>query len=1064
MGDPRGSPDPQHSAHVLSLGPPLMTESGRASHSSSSAGTFSDTLDGIRDDSALLADMLLSPSSSVGGPSPSRILHPHLFPPSRIRRNRGSPSNGFRSPFGLSATNADSSDEEDVFRSGDVIRPQRSLSGDNTPRALSPNRSALSMLLSREMKDSTRTITTARPFPSPPRDLTPAETPGFSGETEPAESISAPLPAISSDHRGRRLPDEEEGTPLIAERNAHVGYGTSATDTFRHHAPSTALPSLPSFPNEGGLSRPKASLKSMRHYASPYAVKSAVISTLEVLPAVSLGLLLNILDGVSYGFIIFPAGAVFSGFGSLGVSMFFLTTVVSQLVYSLGGSSFPGATSSMIIEVIPFFHIIAGEITTHVGEDNPSRIIATTMIAFALSSVLTGIAFVLFGMLKLGSVIGFFPRHILVGCIGGVGVFLIQTGLNVAAGLGELDADLSWSLLKLYFTDAHILVLWTPAFALAVLLRIITHKFHHQLIFPMYFLVIPIIFYGVVLVAGLNLDSLRASGWLFDVGTSREPWYKFYSYFDFHNTSISALWATMPTQLALLFFNVLHPPLNVPALGVSLNKDDADLNLELTGHGVSNLIAGFMGVPSNYLAYVNSLLFYRVGGTTRLSGVLLALATSALLFVGTGPIAYIPVMEVGALIFVLGLDLVKEAVWDTRNRASRSEYITILGIMFCMTLYDFVSGVIFGLVLASVFFVIQNSRRHSIRNNFSGAAALSRVRRPKVGTQTRIICLQGYVFFGTISEVEDTCRAFLDKSAWEENPIRFLIVDLALVGGLDLSAAEAFVRVQRLLVAKRVILVFCGQPLSSDVAKALQAVDLWSGNAEVFATLNEALEWTENVYLRAWYSSSAQKQESHPNAPIPVADSYEALPSMLQGSFVNSPRQNHVQEVGSQIMQVATTRQNTLDSREQPHNTLIKTFAAHLELDEGFLTRVAPYFRSSILSAGTTVYRQGDPADGLYLIESGVLRATYRFADHLDLIEESCVAGTLSGELTALAGEPRNATVVAERQAVVWKLSVQDLARLERDHPQDAKLLIKLVLKTSKTDQDVLLASIAQYR
>jgi hypothetical protein len=67
----------------------------------------------------------------------------------------------------------------------------------------------------------------------------------------------------------------------------------------------------------------------------------------------------------------------------------------------------------------------------------------------------------------------------------------------------------------------------------------------------------------------------------------------------------------------------------VTFLGVSLNKDDADLNLELTGHGVSNLIAGFMGyrrypsytldigligflfgnsVPSNYLAYVNSLL------------------------------------------------------------------------------------------------------------------------------------------------------------------------------------------------------------------------------------------------------------------------------------------------------------------------------------------------------------------------------------------------------------------------------------------------------------------------
>jgi MFS superfamily sulfate permease-like transporter len=218
--------------------------------------------------------------------------------------------------------------------------------------------------------------------------------------------------------------------------------------------------------------------------------------------------------------------------------------------------------------------------------------------------------------------------------------------------------------------------------------------------------------------------------------------------------------------------------------------------------------------------------------------------------------------------------------------------------------YDFVSGVIFGLVLASVFFVIQNSRRHSIRNNFSVSFAIrgtlpiseysllgcgclvpgeatqcpskisSRAWNPNTdhlpsrfeyrsfcsnkNVLTRALfricflwlaaflgelCISIFIsplpFIGTISEVEDTCRAFLDKSAWEENPIRFLIVDLALVGGLDLSAAEAFVRVQRLLVAKRVILVFCGQPLNSDVAKALQAVDLWSGNAEVFATLNE---------------------------------------------------------------------------------------------------------------------------------------------------------------------------------------------------------------------------------
>lgn len=46
----------------------------------------------------------------------------------------------------------------------------------------------------------------------------------------------------------------------------------------------------------------------------------------------------------------------------------------------------------MIIEVIPFFHIMAAEIVARVGDGEGSDrvIIATTMVAFALSSILTG--------------------------------------------------------------------------------------------------------------------------------------------------------------------------------------------------------------------------------------------------------------------------------------------------------------------------------------------------------------------------------------------------------------------------------------------------------------------------------------------------------------------------------------------------------------------------------------------------------------------------------------------------------------------------------------------------
>ncbi len=96
---------------------------------------------------------------------------------------------------------------------------------------------------------------------------------------------------------------------------------------------------------------------------------------------------------------------------------------------------------------------------------------------------------------------------------------------------------------------------------------------------------------------------------------------------------------------------------------------------------------------------------------------MLAGVTLAVLFAGTGPIAYIrefpsvacgiiltrlatAVIVVSALIFVLGIDLVKEALWDTRHRVSKLEYITIASIMVAMTVWDFVVGVIFGIVVS----------------------------------------------------------------------------------------------------------------------------------------------------------------------------------------------------------------------------------------------------------------------------------------------------------------------------------------------------------------------------
>jgi len=132
--------------------------------------------------------------------------------------------------------------------------------------------------------------------------------------------------------------------------------------------------------------------------------------------------------------------------------------------------------------------------------------------------------------------------------------------------------------------------------------------------------------------------------------------------------------------------------------------------------------------------------------------------------------------------------------------------------------------------------------------------------------------------------VEEAIRNLLEAAQWTRNPIRFLVLDFSLVPGVDLSASEALVRIQHLLVSKSVTLVLCGFTMESSIGLAFHSVELFEGqNVEMFLDTNQAIEWTENVYLNAWFDSV---KEAEPEAkafgePIGVL----LLSPILKGVF-----------------------------------------------------------------------------------------------------------------------------------------------------------------------------------
>ena len=171
---------------------------------------------------------------------------------------------------------------------------------------------------------------------------------------------------------------------------------------------------------------------------------------------------------------------------------------------------------------------MAFTILAHVGEENPKSVLATTILSYSLSSVLTGVVFYVMGRCKLGFLIGFFPRHILVGCIGGVGWFLVATGVEVSARLdGNLEYNLS-TLKKLGQADT--IALWTIPLALATILLAIKRWVTSSLTDAVYFLSIMAVFYFfVAAIPDLDLIDLRSKGWVFEAPEAGAPFYHFYT-------------------------------------------------------------------------------------------------------------------------------------------------------------------------------------------------------------------------------------------------------------------------------------------------------------------------------------------------------------------------------------------------------------------------------------------------------------------------------------------------------------------------------------------------------
>jgi SulP family sulfate permease len=87
------------------------------------------------------------------------------------------------------------------------------------------------------------------------------------------------------------------------------------------------------------------------------------------------------------------------------------------------------------------------------------------------------------------------------------------------------------------------------------------------------------------------------------------------------------------------------------------------------------------------------------------------------------------------------------------------------------------------------------------------------------------------------------------------------------------------------------------------------------------------------------------------------------------------------------------------------------------------------------LETGTTLIRQNDPAEDVFVLESGRLSVEMVTIEGTRMRVSTIEPGVVVGEVAHYAGVPRTADVIAESPSVVLRLSDASMERLEAQDP-----------------------------
>ncbi|SHK18055.1 sulfate permease, SulP family [Hathewaya proteolytica DSM 3090] len=487
----------------------------------------------------------------------------------------------------------------------------------------------------------------------------------------------------------------------------------------------------------------------------------------------------NIIAGIVVAIIALPLSVALGISSGVSPEKGLITAVVAGFVISLLGGSrvqIGGPTGAFVV-------IIYGIISEH-GIDG-----------LILATIMAGVILIVFGALKLGTLIKYISYPITVGFTAGIAVTLFSTQVKDFLGLTiekvpsefipkwgsylENMGTINWTSTILGLFSLMVIILWPkinkkiPGSLIALILATIIA----------YFFKLPVSTIGSTfgeISSSISMPGLPA-------------------------IQLDTLITLMKPAIVIAFLAAIESLLSA-VVADGMIQDKHDSNMELIAQGVANVASGlFGGIPATG-AIARTAANVKNGGTMPIAGIVHAI-TLFLIMKLLMPLAkYIPLTCLSAILMVVSYNMSEWRTFKKLLKAPKSDVITLIATFSLTVIFDLVVAIEIGIVVSVFLFMRKMAVNMEINELKEEHYEKQRTLIENIDTDLynnnsiKIFEIKGAFFFGAAEKLMESVASVGDEA-------KVIILRMHHISHMDITAYDMIKKVESLCKERNLQLI-----------------------------------------------------------------------------------------------------------------------------------------------------------------------------------------------------------------------------------------------------------------